>query len=153
MASKPDKPKLPPVPTRAELERRGLAAEIEQRAEAARALETGPAQNSEPAAPASFGRPFQKGAPSANPGGRPKAVVEVIEQLRDALPEAAATLVSLLKSPNHKVRLAAAREVFDRVVGRPKQTIDINPPEDPMQRLIDAVNGLAQPKKPETPSA
>lgn len=132
VASKPDKPKLPPVPSEAEIAARAASSTAERPV---------------------VGRPFPKGV-SGNPSGRPKKIVEVIAQLEEALPGAATELIKLLKCPNAKVRLAAAREIFDRTVGRPKQTVEMTGSEDPMQLLRDAIDALAKPKpKPEPDDA
>ena len=64
---------------------------------------------------------FQKGQ-SGNPRGRPKADPEVKEILRAASPDAAKKLVSLARSKNQKIALAACTEILDRTMGRPETT-------------------------------
>ena len=65
---------------------------------------------------------WQKGQPSANPGGRPKGPVADIAALaREYGPHAIATLVKCLSDPKHRV--AAATALLDRGYGRPHQTV------------------------------
>src|SRR5262249_21346575 len=62
---------------------------------------------------------WQKGQPSANPGGRPKGPVADIAALaREYGPHAIATLVKCLSDPKHRV--AAATALLDRGYGRPR---------------------------------
>jgi len=66
------------------------------------------------------------GAAVLNPHGRPKG--NAIEQLRERyagrLPEFFEGLIELTKSKNENMRLAAYREIFDRLIGKPQVTID-----------------------------
>ena len=66
------------------------------------------------------------GAAVLNPHGRPKG--NAIEQLRERyagrLPEFFEGLFELTKSKNENMRLAAYREIFDRLIGKPQVTID-----------------------------
>jgi hypothetical protein len=71
------------------------------------------------------GRPFPKGV-SGNPGGRPKVVAEVMRALEEAAPGAAARLVELTSHPDPKVRHLAIVALLDRVIGKPKETINLN---------------------------
>lgn len=64
---------------------------------------------------------FKKGQ-SGNPKGRPKADPEVKEILKAASPAAAKKLVSLARSKNQKIALAACTEILDRTMGRPETT-------------------------------
>jgi hypothetical protein len=60
-----------------------------------------------------------------NPGGRP---VTAIEELRAKygrrLPELFENLFSLTRSDNEQICLQATRELLDRLIGRPTQTIE-----------------------------
>ena len=58
---------------------------------------------------------------SGNPGGRPRAVLDVQELARARTAEAIAALVEALADPKHKV--AAAVALLDRGWGRPVQAI------------------------------
>ena len=66
------------------------------------------------------GRRFVKGQ-SGNPGGRPKAVLDVQALARAHTTDAVQTLVDCLRDPKHKV--AAATALLDRGWGRPVQAI------------------------------
>jgi hypothetical protein len=60
-----------------------------------------------------------------NPGGRPRgAIEEVRELLGPHTPEFVAALVELVRSQNEATRLAAIREAFDRLLGKPPVAVD-----------------------------
>jgi hypothetical protein len=60
-----------------------------------------------------------------NPGGRPRGIIEdVRERLGPYTPEFCAALVELVRSPNEATRLAAIREAFDRLLGKPPVAVD-----------------------------
>ena len=61
---------------------------------------------------------------SGNPGGRPKAAIDIQELARQHGPEAILTLVEALKDPKHKV--AAAIALLDRGYGKPIQSLTLN---------------------------
>jgi hypothetical protein len=63
---------------------------------------------------------------SGNPGGRPKAEVDIAALAREHGPRCVKVVVELLSSDDHKLRLAAAIALLDRGFGRPKQEMDIN---------------------------
>ena len=66
------------------------------------------------------GRPFKKGQPSPNPGGRPRLWPEVRALAQLHTDEVIATLVHLMQhSPKDEVRRAAACDLWDRAWGRP----------------------------------
>lgn len=71
------------------------------------------------------GRPFQKGQ-SGNPGGRPKTPNKVKTMLKSAAPEAVQLLIETISNENVAMshRLDAAKEVLNRVYGKPTQPID-----------------------------
>jgi hypothetical protein len=58
---------------------------------------------------------------SGNPGGKHGEYWEALKICRDASPEAARTMVELLGSDDDRVRLMAAREIYDRAWGKPKE--------------------------------
>ena len=58
---------------------------------------------------------------SGNPGGRPKAELDVQELARAHTPDAIAALVAALTSPRERV--AAATALLDRAWGRPTQHV------------------------------
>ena len=69
------------------------------------------------------GRPIQKGQ-VLNPGGRPKALVEIRDLARQHSPEAFARVLTLMRECNNPhVQLAAAQEVLDRAWGKSRQDI------------------------------
>jgi hypothetical protein len=62
-----------------------------------------------------------------NPGGRPRGVIEdVRERLGPYSPEFVAALVELVRSPNEAIRLAAIREAFDRLLGKPPVAVAVD---------------------------
>src|SRR5215831_2460072 len=106
------------------------------------------------------GKPFEQGnqyrwkagAPSPNPAGRPK-VHTLSEHLRDRLKEqfpgkpdatygrmVAEALVD--RAINGDV--AAIREIYDRVEGKPKQTIDVNVEERKREMVEDAIAQMVE---------
>ena len=66
------------------------------------------------------GRPFPRGV-SGNPGGRPRAALDVQELARQHTPDAIAALVAALASPRERVSAAVA--LLDRGWGKPAQHI------------------------------
>ena len=63
---------------------------------------------------------FKKGNGSPNPGGRPKALKDVIALAREKGPAAIATLTKLMTSAkDDRVRLEAAKTILERGFGRP----------------------------------
>jgi hypothetical protein len=65
------------------------------------------------------------GGPALNPGGRPRGVIEdVCERLGPYTAEFCAALVDLKRSRNEATRLAAIREFFDRLLGKPAIAVD-----------------------------
>jgi hypothetical protein len=66
------------------------------------------------------GRRFVKGR-SGNPGGRPRAALDVQELARAHTADAIQTLIDCLNDPKHK--LAAACALLDRGWGRPPQAV------------------------------
>jgi hypothetical protein len=71
------------------------------------------------------------GGPSLNPGGRPRGVIEEVrERLGPYTPEFCAALVELVRSPNEATRLAAIREAFDRLLGKPPIAVDTTVTKD-----------------------
>ena len=67
---------------------------------------------------------FAPGGGSANPGGRPKLVAEFQKALRERHYEKALTaLEECLDDDDGRVRVAALREVFDRLFGKATQRI------------------------------
>lgn len=65
---------------------------------------------------------FPKGR-SPNPGGRPKAVVDLVTRARALTPAALDVLEAALASDDDRVRLAAAGMLLDRGWGRPPQAV------------------------------
>lgn len=65
---------------------------------------------------------FQKGQ-SGNPSGRSKAAREVQQAAQGYTEKSIQVLAALLDSGSEKIRLEAAREMLDRGVGKPIQTL------------------------------
>jgi hypothetical protein len=62
---------------------------------------------------------WQKGCVSPNPGGRPKALHDLLELARQHAPEAIETLVKIMRNDNHPQQGWAADKLLDRGWGRP----------------------------------
>lgn len=83
----------------------------------------GPAQSSGPRK-RGLGRPFRKGQPSPNPGGRPRLFPEVRALAQAHTDEVIETLVYLMHhSARDEVRRAAAVDLWDRAWGRPPSQV------------------------------
>lgn len=83
---------------------------------------------------------------TANPSGRPKVVVEVMKRLEEGLPEAATALLAMLKDDDPKVKMFAVREVFDRVMGKPKQAPEDNDAlERAWEHMLSRLRGGGEP--------
>lgn len=67
----------------------------------------------------------KKGDPALPGAGRRKVAPEVKEALLDLTPHAIERLAQLVDSPDDKVAIVAVREVLDRNMGKPRQTIDV----------------------------
>jgi hypothetical protein len=59
------------------------------------------------------------GQPALNPGGRTRAIEELKARYLPRLPEFMDKLVELTDSENEMTRLAALKEVLDRIWGKP----------------------------------
>jgi hypothetical protein len=69
------------------------------------------------------GRPFVRGQPSANPGGRPAVEREIRELAQQYAPEAIAKLVTLSRHRSPRIALAAANALLDRGIGKPALSV------------------------------
>jgi hypothetical protein len=66
------------------------------------------------------GRPFVKGGPSPNPGGRPRVAGDAKEAFKGhLLPKALKVIERILATPKHPYRHQVAMYVVDRVLGKP----------------------------------
>lgn len=63
---------------------------------------------------------------SGNPGGRPKAIVEVVELARAHSERAVTRLAELMESENEPVARAASDSLLDRAWGKPAQSVAID---------------------------
>ena len=60
-----------------------------------------------------------------NPGGRPRTAIEELRaRLLPRLPEFMDGLIELTKSSNEATRLAAIKEILDRLLGKPAVFVD-----------------------------
>ena len=60
-----------------------------------------------------------------NAGGRPRgALDEFRAKFNPRMPEIAEVLLGLLRSQNESIRLSAAHEILNRLIGKPSTTID-----------------------------
>ena len=65
------------------------------------------------------------GTAAVNPGGRPAGRIEEMRQLlAEHQDEIVATLLSLLRSKDEDVQLAAAKEMLDRLLGKAPIAVD-----------------------------
>jgi hypothetical protein len=90
-----------------------------------------------------------------NPGGRPGGVIEdVRERLGPYTPEFVAALVDLMRSPNEATRLAAIREFFDRLLGKPPVAVAVNntAEHDIRELYLRAVILANQEPRPDAPA-
>lgn len=69
---------------------------------------------------------FVKGAPSPNPGGRPKQVETIRDLARQHTEDAIGTLVSIAKNPkaSDSARVQASNALLDRAWGKPAQYVE-----------------------------
>ena len=100
----------------------------------------GDAESSTVSAVRVIGRPFARGT-SGNPGGRPRAVVNVQELARTYTEEAIRTLVEALDDPRLKVQAACA--LLDRAWGKPQLTIAADPNTSPMGLHLLAAQAIS----------
>jgi hypothetical protein len=68
-------------------------------------------------------RPWVKGGPSPNPGGRPRVVHEVRELARAHTARAIERLADMLDDEDGRVVVAAASTLLDRGWGKPEQAV------------------------------
>ena len=95
------------------------------------------------------GRPFLKGAPSANPGGRPRRIREIEEAIaREATPNRVVAILKRLEALALAGDTAAIKLYLERVVGPPKPLPDeVEEARNELRRMIAeavASNGLDQ---------
>jgi hypothetical protein len=64
------------------------------------------------------------GQPALNPGGRTRAIEELKVRYLPRLPEFMDKLAELTNSENEMTRLAAIREILDRLLGKPAVFVD-----------------------------
>lgn len=69
---------------------------------------------------------FQKGAPSANPKGRPTESHELKVLAREKSPEAIKRLLFWMRSSDPTASIAAAKELLARGYGRPEQAVTVD---------------------------
>ncbi len=72
------------------------------------------------------GRPWSKGI-SGNPGGRPKAIGDLVALARQQTPNALKTLATLMEDPRApaSARVAAAKEILDRGWGKSQSSVSL----------------------------
>lgn len=93
--------------------------------------------------------PFKKGT-SGNPAGRQKgALRKVVPEIREAAkaygPEVLLRLVSLVKSKDERVAIAACTAILDRGYGRPAQNVDVKGGFDIVVEIVRFIEGSTGP--------
>ena len=75
---------------------------------------------------------------TGNPGGRPKAIAEVIELARSHTEEAVSTLAHIAKAgKSEAARIAASVALLDRGWGKPAQVITDGAAQRPIENYTD----------------
>ena len=88
---------------------------------------------------------FKKGH-SGNPGGRPKAALDVQELAREHTTEALNTLVQIMRKGKYVERIHASRIIIERGWGRPMQASEVTTRElGPIQPVFE-INVMDIPK-------
>lgn len=83
---------------------------------------------------------WREGAPSPNPGGRPKGYQEFRELCRARTAKAIEALEACLDDPDGRIRIAAATALLDRAWGRPATTLEVGvTPESALAKLAEAL--------------
>jgi hypothetical protein len=87
-----------------------------------------------------LGNPAWKKGVSGNPGGKPKATVELMKLAREHTLEAWKTIIEIMKDAKaHRiVRLRAAELVLDRGHGKAPLSINLRREDGVLTRLSDA---------------
>lgn len=68
---------------------------------------------------------FQPGQ-SGNPNGRSRVDPEVMERMRRLAPAAVEAICECLSSSDERVKLEAAKQLLDRVLGKPVQSTEVS---------------------------
>jgi hypothetical protein len=84
---------------------------------------------------------------SGNPGGVAHALAIVREQLRPLLPGCGDRLAILLDHDDPYVRLAAIREVYDRVCGKPKSVDTADQVHAEMAKIFSGLRSALSPEQ------
>jgi hypothetical protein len=88
------------------------------------------------------GRPFPRGV-SGNPGGRPRAALDVQALAREHTLEAVTTLVKALS--NERLCVTAAVALLDRGWGKPKEHVELGGTERVTSVVLRIVSAGGQP--------
>jgi hypothetical protein len=88
------------------------------------------------------GRPFSRGV-SGNPGGRPRAALDVQALAREHTPQAIATLVKALD--NERLCVSAAVHLLDRAWGKPAALLDLEGADRVTSVVLNIVSVREQP--------
>lgn len=90
------------------------------------------------------GRPFPRGV-SGNPGGRPRAALDVQALAREHTTKALTTLVKALDVEDERLRVSAAVHLLDRGWGRPAAPLDLDAADRVTSVVLNIVSARDQP--------
>lgn len=93
-----------------------------------------------------------KGAPSANPSGRPKVITHIRDLAREASPECIAALRRIVNDKDEKASavVAAANALLDRAWGRPETHLTIERDNDLSELDLAALRAIVERAGPQT---
>jgi hypothetical protein len=78
---------------------------------------------------------------SGNPGGAKKIPEDIKQAFREISPKAVQTLFAALSEAPWPIKVAAAREILDRHLGRPRQSVEMSGPnQGPIAQITSTMS-------------